>query len=129
MKSYTPLLVVSAMLLQKCSRTPVMASPSIYGQSGISEMIMHMFCFLKLIRIISYVMLCGYPPFRSEDEKELTRLTVEARIEFHEKYWKNVSEEGIDYLMHFKTSLVNYRSSQILHQASTRPRSSQPAYC
>ena len=44
--------------------------------------------------IISYVLLCGYSPFRSEDVKELVRETTEAKIEFHERYWKNVSQQA-----------------------------------
>ncbi|THH26794.1 hypothetical protein EUX98_g7393 [Antrodiella citrinella] len=44
--------------------------------------------------IITYVLLCGYSPFRSEDVKELVRETTSASIEFHERYWKNVSEEA-----------------------------------
>lgn len=44
--------------------------------------------------IITYVLLCGYSPFRSEDAKELVRETTQAKVEFHDRYWKNVSEEG-----------------------------------
>ncbi|KAF8510822.1 Pkinase-domain-containing protein [Hysterangium stoloniferum] len=44
--------------------------------------------------IITYVLLCGYPPFRSTDIKEITRETTAARIEFHDRYWSNVSVEG-----------------------------------
>ena len=32
-------------------------------------------------RIITYVLLCGYSPFRSDDVKELIRETTEAKIE------------------------------------------------
>jgi hypothetical protein len=39
-------------------------------------------------------LLCGYSPFRAEDQATLLRETMEAKIEFHTKYWKNVSEEG-----------------------------------
>lgn len=45
-------------------------------------------------RIITYVLLCGYSPFRSDDVKQLVKETTEAKITFHERYWKNVSEEG-----------------------------------
>ena len=45
-------------------------------------------------RIITYVMLCGYSPFRSDDMKELIRETTAAKIEFHERYWGNVSQAG-----------------------------------
>lgn len=48
--------------------------------------------------IITYVLLCGYSPFRSEDVKELIRETTAANIEFHERYWKNVSEEAKSFI-------------------------------
>ncbi|KAI0358930.1 Pkinase-domain-containing protein [Trametes cingulata] len=50
------------------------------------------------IGIITYVMLCGYSPFRSDDVKELIRETTEAKIEFHERYWCNVSPEAKDFV-------------------------------
>ncbi|KAI0825242.1 kinase-like domain-containing protein [Trametes gibbosa] len=53
--------------------------------------------------IITYVMLCGYSPFRSDDVKELIRETTAAKIEFHERYWGNVSAEAKD----FVKSLLN----------------------
>lgn len=48
--------------------------------------------------IITYVLLCGYSPFRSEDTKELIRETTEAKIEFHERYWKNVSVQAKQFI-------------------------------
>ena len=45
-------------------------------------------------RIITYVLLCGYSPFRSDDVKLLIKETTEAKIEFHERYWKNISQTG-----------------------------------
>ncbi|KAI3601465.1 calcium calmodulin-dependent protein [Moniliophthora roreri] len=48
--------------------------------------------------IITYVLLCGYSPFRSEDIKTLIRETTEAKIEFHERYWKNVSVEAKNFI-------------------------------
>jgi len=46
-------------------------------------------------RIITYVLLCGYTPFRADDMKEAIRQTTEARVDFHDRYWKNVSDEGM----------------------------------
>ncbi len=43
-------------------------------------------------------MLCGYSPFRSDDMKELIRETTEAKIEFHERYWSNVSDAAKDFV-------------------------------
>ena len=45
-------------------------------------------------RIITYVLLCGYTPFRADDQKEVIRQTTEAMVNFHDRYWKNVSDEG-----------------------------------
>ncbi|KAJ6551840.1 kinase-like domain-containing protein [Mycena capillaripes] len=48
--------------------------------------------------IITYVLLCGYSPFRAEDQQTLIRETLEAKIEFHTKYWKNVSDEAKNFI-------------------------------
>ncbi|KAG6816523.1 hypothetical protein H0H93_007991 [Arthromyces matolae] len=50
------------------------------------------------IGIIAYVMLCGYTPFRSDDVKILMRETSEAKIEFQERYWKNISQTAKDFI-------------------------------
>ena len=50
---------------------------------------------LNFLRIITYVLLCGYSPFRSDDVKQLIKETTEAKIEFHERYWKNISQTGL----------------------------------
>jgi calcium/calmodulin-dependent protein kinase I len=47
--------------------------------------------------VIAYVLLCGYTPFRSDDLKVLVNETAAAKIEFHDRYWKNVSAEGSVY--------------------------------
>ncbi|TRM58476.1 kinase-like domain-containing protein [Schizophyllum amplum] len=48
--------------------------------------------------IITYVLLCGYSPFRSEDAQVLLKETSEAKIEFHDRYWKNVSQDAKDFI-------------------------------
>ncbi|KIM54948.1 hypothetical protein SCLCIDRAFT_1221562 [Scleroderma citrinum Foug A] len=44
--------------------------------------------------IITYVLLCGYTPFRSDDPKEIIKETTEAKFDFHEAYWSKVSDEA-----------------------------------
>lgn len=53
--------------------------------------------------IISYVLLCGYTPFRSQDPADLQRETTAAKVEFHDRYWQNVSDEA----KHFIRRLLN----------------------
>ncbi|KAG6811134.1 hypothetical protein H0H92_008830 [Tricholoma furcatifolium] len=50
------------------------------------------------IGIITYVLLCGYTPFRADDVKVLMRETTEGRIEFQDRYWKNVSQQAKDFI-------------------------------
>lgn len=67
-------------------------------------------------------MLCGYSPFRSDDVKELIRETTEAKIEFHERYWGNVSPEGMLRLRFlFVSASTQFLNSQGLCQIPPQP--------
>ena len=57
-------------------------------------------------RIITYVLLCGYTPFRADDMKEVTRQTTEARVDFHNRYWKRFSNEGTPGTNRVKNALI-----------------------
>ncbi|EST07322.1 Protein kinase domain protein [Kalmanozyma brasiliensis GHG001] len=48
--------------------------------------------------VITYTMLCGYTPFRSDDAAALAAETQRGKIEFHDRYWKNVSQEAKDFV-------------------------------
>lgn len=44
--------------------------------------------------VITYTLLCGYSPFRSESLPELIVECQSGRIIFHEKYWGGVSKDA-----------------------------------
>ncbi|KAF3905523.1 hypothetical protein AA313_de0201864 [Arthrobotrys entomopaga] len=44
--------------------------------------------------VITYTLLCGYSPFRSETLPELIDECSQGRVIFHERYWKGVSPEA-----------------------------------
>ena len=79
-----------------------MVRPLMFGQLGkcfgLSNRLEIMLT-IRDLRIITYVLLCGYSPFRSEDIKLLIKETTEAKVEFHERYWKNVSPQGLSYVL------------------------------
>lgn len=50
--------------------------------------------------VITYTLLCGYSPFRSESLQDLIEECKVGRIVFHERYWKEVSEEAKDFITH-----------------------------
>lgn len=50
--------------------------------------------------VITYTLLCGYSPFRSENLQDLIRECSEAQVVFHERYWKDVSNDAKDFILH-----------------------------
>ncbi|KAL2001189.1 hypothetical protein VTN02DRAFT_2114 [Thermoascus thermophilus] len=49
--------------------------------------------------VITYTLLCGYSPFRSENLPDLIEECRNGRIVFHERYWKDVSKDAKDFIM------------------------------
>lgn len=44
--------------------------------------------------VITYTLLCGYSPFRSESLADLIDECSHGRVVFHERYWKEVSKDA-----------------------------------
>ena len=49
--------------------------------------------------VITYTLLCGYSPFRSENVADLIDECKSGRIVFHGRYWKDVSSEAKDFIV------------------------------
>ncbi|KAL2199176.1 kinase-like domain-containing protein [Corynascus similis CBS 632.67] len=49
--------------------------------------------------IITYTLLCGYPPFRSENVQDLIDECSACRVVFHDRYWKDVSQDARDFIL------------------------------
>ncbi|KAF2151706.1 putative calcium/calmodulin-dependent protein kinase [Myriangium duriaei CBS 260.36] len=49
--------------------------------------------------VITYTLLCGYSPFRSENMADLIEETRHGRVIFHERYWKDVSKEAKEFIL------------------------------
>ena len=50
--------------------------------------------------VITYTLLCGYSPFRSENLQDLIDECCSAQVVFHERYWKDVSDDAKDFILH-----------------------------
>jgi len=48
--------------------------------------------------VITYTLLCGYSPFRSENLQDLIEECLDAKIVFHERYWKDVSDDAKNFI-------------------------------
>lgn len=49
--------------------------------------------------VITYTLLCGYSPFRSENLPDLIEECRGGRIVFHERYWKDVSKDAKEFIL------------------------------
>ncbi|KAI0486394.1 Pkinase-domain-containing protein [Xylaria cf. heliscus] len=49
--------------------------------------------------VITYTLLCGYSPFRSENLQDLINECSTANVVFHERYWRDVSDDAKDFIM------------------------------
>ena len=46
--------------------------------------------------VILFVLLCGYPPFDGESNKDIFRAIIKSKLEFDEEEWTGISEEAKD---------------------------------
>ncbi|KAI0021010.1 Pkinase-domain-containing protein [Xylariomycetidae sp. FL0641] len=49
--------------------------------------------------VITYTLLCGYSPFRSENLQDLIDECSNASVVFHERYWRDVSADAKDFIL------------------------------
>lgn len=49
--------------------------------------------------VITYTLLCGYSPFRSENLTDLIDECKNGRVVFHERYWRDVSQDAKDFIL------------------------------
>merc|ERR1719394_1566059 len=50
------------------------------------------------IGVISYILLCGYPPFYDENDANLFAQILKGEFEFDSPYWDDISEEAKDFI-------------------------------
>ncbi|KAI1476662.1 hypothetical protein K445DRAFT_13004 [Daldinia sp. EC12] len=50
--------------------------------------------------VITYTLLCGYSPFRSENLQDLIDECSNGKVVFHERYWRDVSDDAKDFILH-----------------------------
>jgi calcium/calmodulin-dependent protein kinase I len=48
------------------------------------------------IGVITYILVCGYPPFYDDDQKKLFKRIKTAKYEFHSQHWDNKSDDVKD---------------------------------
>ncbi|CAG9759388.1 unnamed protein product [Ceutorhynchus assimilis] len=71
------------------------------------------------IGVISYILLCGYPPFYDENDANLFAQILKGEYEFHSPYWDDISESAKGFISNLMT--VNVEKRFTCKQALAHP--------
>ncbi|XP_055712372.1 calcium/calmodulin-dependent protein kinase type 1 isoform X2 [Phlebotomus papatasi] len=71
------------------------------------------------IGVISYILLCGYPPFYDENDANLFAQILKGEFEFDSPYWDEISESAKDFIRNLMC--VNVEKRYTCKQALTHP--------
>jgi len=69
--------------------TPGYVAPEILESKGYSSAVD-----MWSAGVIMYILLCGYPPFYSDNDAELFESIMQAKYQFHSPYWDHISDEA-----------------------------------
>ncbi|XP_010781052.1 calcium/calmodulin-dependent protein kinase type 1 [Notothenia coriiceps] len=91
--------------------TPGYVAPEVLAQKPYSKAVD---CWS--IGVISYILLCGYPPFYDENDAKLFEQILKAEYEFDSPYWDDISDSAKDFICHLmeKEPLKRYTCDQAL---------------
>ncbi|KAM7358794.1 calcium/calmodulin-dependent protein kinase I isoform 1-T2 [Cochliomyia hominivorax] len=71
------------------------------------------------IGVISYILLCGYPPFYDENDANLFAQILKGEFEFDSPYWDEISDSAKDFIRHLMC--VNVEKRFTCKQALAHP--------
>jgi len=83
-------------VLKTSCGTPDYAAPEVLQTDGTYSNAVDMWS----VGVITYVLLCGYPPFYAKEQRELFTQILNAEYEFPEEDWSQISEDAKDFIRH-----------------------------
>uniref|UniRef100_A0AAZ3R855 Protein kinase domain-containing protein n=1 Tax=Oncorhynchus tshawytscha TaxID=74940 RepID=A0AAZ3R855_ONCTS len=91
--------------------TPGYVAPEVLAQKPYSKAVD---CWS--IGVISYILLCGYPPFYDENDAKLFEQILKAEYEFDSPYWDDISDSAKDFICHLmeKDFMKRYTTEKAL---------------
>ncbi|XP_020559193.1 calcium/calmodulin-dependent protein kinase type 1 isoform X2 [Oryzias latipes] len=101
----------SGSVMSTACGTPGYVAPEVLAQKPYSKAVD---CWS--IGVISYILLCGYPPFYDENDAKLFEQILKAEYEFDSPYWDDISDSAKDFIVHLmeKDSNTRYTCDQAL---------------
>ncbi|XP_057212925.1 calcium/calmodulin-dependent protein kinase type 1 isoform X2 [Triplophysa rosa] len=75
--------------------TPAYVAPELLQQKTYSKEVD-----IWAIGVITFILLCGYPPFYDDNDTQLYKLIMKAEYEFDSPYWDDISDSAKDFILH-----------------------------
>jgi len=85
--------IIGGSALMTACGTPGYVAPEVLNAAGYDKEVD-----LWSIGVITYILLCGFPPFYNENLPELFEQIMNAEYDFPEDYWKDISENAKDFI-------------------------------
>ncbi len=101
-------------MMQTACGTPGYVAPEVLQAQGYGPEVD-----LWSIGVITYILLCGFPPFYHEELPELFEQIMSADFDFPEEYWDSVSSEAKDFIK--KLLVVKPSDRMSVDQALAHP--------
>ncbi|KAL6078330.1 Myosin light chain kinase [Balamuthia mandrillaris] len=80
-------------MMQTACGTPGYVAPEVLTAEGYGHEVD-----LWSIGVITYILLCGFPPFYSESVPEVFEQIMKAEYDYPEEYWDEISDEAKDFI-------------------------------
>eukprot|EP01099_Mayorella_cantabrigiensis_P008832 TRINITY_DN872_c0_g1_i1.p1 TRINITY_DN872_c0_g1~~TRINITY_DN872_c0_g1_i1.p1 ORF type:complete len:322 (+),score=86.21 TRINITY_DN872_c0_g1_i1:63-968(+) len=80
-------------MMQTACGTPGYVAPEVLTATGYDKEVD-----LWSIGVITYILLCGFPPFYNEDVPKLFEQILNADFDYPEEYWKDISQNAKDFI-------------------------------
>ncbi|KAI8914784.1 hypothetical protein PhCBS80983_g00816 [Powellomyces hirtus] len=94
--------------------TPGYVAPEVLKRQGYGKEVD-----LWSLGVITYILLCGYPPFYDQNNIELFKLIMAGNYKFDKPWWDPISETAKDFIR--KSLVVNPKDRQTAAQALNHP--------
>lgn len=85
--------VAADVMLQTVAGTPDYVAPEVLRGEPYNESID-----IWAIGVVTFILLCGYPPFYAKDLPTLYKQILEAKVTFDEHYWADVSDTAMHFI-------------------------------
>ncbi|XP_033987796.1 calcium/calmodulin-dependent protein kinase IGb isoform X1 [Trematomus bernacchii] len=98
--------MVDSDIMSTACGTPGYVAPEVLAQKPYSKAVD---CWS--IGVITYILLCGYPPFYEESETRLFSKIIKAQYEFDSPFWDDISESAKDFIRNMMQKTPSLRFS------------------